>query len=202
MARKTRSDAFYATAAIAGFLLLLVAVLVWGTIRGGDRANFNRALELEGFALFRVADLMAVMLFLSLTLERALEVFAGTFRDPGKQQLKNMHALAVSELRDCEAGEIARRDRLHQQALSLELALGRYGAETQRLMLMLGLVLGLLTSLGGARILGALDDSSLGTDNSLQSAAFNVVDVFLTGSLLAGGSHGIHRILMRLRPPD
>ena len=64
----------------------------------------------------------------------------------------------------------------------------------------LGYVLGFIISMIGIRALEPLVDS--GTFQNLgevQQNMFRMVDIFITGGLLAGGSDGIHKITEILR---
>ena len=62
-----------------------------------------------------------------------------------------------------------------------------------RLAMLAGLVLGVVISALGFRVLQTLIDTKSLTDG-LQLWVFDFVDIFLTVAVLAGGSDGIHKL--------
>jgi hypothetical protein len=151
----------------------------------------------KDFGLTDVVNLLAVLFLVALLAERALEIFVATWRSPEASQLD----LAV---RTCEqdADRLQARPEPDPSALrdarvALEEAKSqelRYKCGTRQAALWAGLALGFLVSGVGVRALETLVDPALSGWSASQSAAFRLVDVLLTGGVIAGGSEGIHRI--------
>ena len=154
-------------------------------------------LEFRELNVTHITQVLAILFMVALLAERALEIFVGTWRSPGATQLE----LAVSILED----EIARLEKLPEPDHA-ELAAARAGLEdarrqerqyrcvTRQTVLWVGLGVGLLVSAVGCRALEVLVDPSLQDWSAVQGNAFRLVDVMLTGGVIAGGSEGIHRI--------
>jgi hypothetical protein len=155
---------------------------------------------LEGADLTR---LLGIPFLIALFLERALEVFVNTWRGPDaadldqtvqnqKQALAKLEALSEVE----RAGRQQELTTAQADLAAANLALAKYKSGTQRIALWTGLILGLLISAVGIRTLQTFVEPTWGSTSaqSPQVAAFHLVDVLLTGSLLAGGSEGIHKL--------
>ncbi len=178
-------------------LMLLVAVLGMVTLKK------LAIVQIAELTAGRVYDVLGTLLLLALLLERSLEVFVTAWRGPEADRLRltvdnqirsvrNLEVLPAAE-RTTRTNEItAAQDRLHT-AESRELD---YKAVTQRNTLGAAVVLGSLISAVGFRSLGRLVESeSLASLSPWQQTTFAVVDVMLTGSVIAGGSEGIHKII-------
>ena len=151
------------------------------------------------FKEFDAADilqLLTVLFLVALLAERALEIFVGTWRSPGATQLElTVHGLEeeVGRLQQSAASEprvLAEARAALEKAKRQE---RQYRCVTRQIVLWVGLGLGLLVSAVGCRALEVLVDPSLSWSPA-QASAFRLVDVVLTGGVIAGGSEGIHRI--------
>ena len=151
----------------------------------------------KDFGSTEVLHLLTMLFLGAMLAERALEIFVGTWRSPGATQLD----LAV---RTCERN-LARLHTLPQPddaavadaTATLEEAKRQqleYRCVTRQVALWTGLALGLLVSGVGLRALETLIDPVLSGWSHQQSVAFRLVDVLLTGGVIAGGSEGIHRL--------
>jgi hypothetical protein len=149
------------------------------------------------FGVAEIAQLMTILLVVALLAERALEIFVGTWRGPVATQ----HETTVRVLGE----EVARLERLAESdprvlgeaRAALEQAKRQeqqYRCGTRQVVLWTGLGLGLLVSGVGLRALETLIDPALSGWSAGQGAAFRLVDVVLTGGVIAGGSEGVHRI--------
>jgi hypothetical protein len=160
----------------------------------------------RAFTFDEIIQFLTGLALIALFMERALEVFVTTWRGPGATDLDNKLADAEKQLdtltasvaalseveRDRKQGEIAHASE-HVQAAQSEKT--KFKSRTQRLALWTSLILGAAISLVGVRSLEPLVNAdTFGTLNDFQRAAFHVVDVLLTGGLIAGGSDGIHKI--------
>ena len=153
------------------------------------------------FKKFNTADvfqLLALLLLVSLFLERALEVFVSTWRGPDA-------AILDSKIEESE-GKITRLKELKKTTTEeLESAITKfedakkdrknYKCQSHRYILWIGLAFGFLVSAIGLRGLNVfVDQEELKTLLRAQKILFRCVDVLLTGGLIAGGSEGIHKI--------
>jgi len=154
-------------------------------------------LVLKEFDPTKILQLLTVLFLVALLAERALEIFVGTWRSPGATQLE----LAVRSLEE-EVGRLQQLAEPDPRALAdaraaLEKAKRQerqYRCVTRQVVLWVGLGLGLLVSAVGCRALEVLVDPVLSGWSPAQETAFRLVDVVLTGGVIAGGSEGIHRI--------
>ena len=156
------------------------------------------------FGHANVLQLLASLLVVALFVERALEVFVTTLRDPGKAELDStIEALQrdISRLEKTHVGPgkgSKQKDALGQANKALEDSQrkrNQYRFHTQRCTLYSALLLGFFISFVGIRTLETFVASEiLGKVPGWQAMLFHWVDVLLTGGLIAGGSEGIHKL--------
>jgi hypothetical protein len=148
------------------------------------------SLTVKPFGPADVSRLLAFPLLVALFLERALEVFVNTWRDPQaeKLDLEVKDAQAKLTAAPADGSAISAVKTASQKQID-------YRSDTRRMALWSALVMGLVVSAVGVRTLQALVDSaSLQSLGTYQRDAFLLLDVFLTGGLIAGGSEGIHKL--------
>ena len=159
------------------FLVVLLAALGLAAVK----TTIPTALALKSFEPQSVLGLLTWLFTVALFVERAVEVI-------------------VMVLRDAEADALQARVDAAQKAATLgpamtqvltdaSEALGSYRATTKEIALCVGLMLGCLVSLAGVRALGGIVAAPVG------DPLFTVVDVLVTGAMLAGGSEGIHQMV-------
>jgi len=148
----------------------------------------------KNFGAADVVQLLTILFVVALLAERAIEIYVGAWRGPTATHLE-----AVVKTREGAVAEhlAASSDgaALSEARKALEDAKAeerRYTCATRQHALWLGLVLGLLVSGVGLRALETLIDSRGWAPSQL--AAFRVIDMVLTGGVIAGGSEGIHRV--------
>jgi hypothetical protein len=151
-------------------------------------------LAFRDFGTTDILQLLTGLFVVPLLLERSLEVFVTTWRGPGTAELD----LKVSKQRNelAEIKKAAANDAFAAEALAqAEHERTKYKSDTQRVALWTGLTFGLLVSGVGVRSLQTLvDGAALSTASHAQVIGFHLIDVLLTGGLIAGGSEGIHKI--------
>jgi hypothetical protein len=147
------------------------------------------SLTVKAFGPADVSRLLAFPLLVALFLERALEVFVNTWRDPQAEKLD-------LEVKDAQAKLAAASTAATISAVKTATqAQIDYRSDTRRIALWSALVMGLVVSAVGVRTLQTLvDTASLQSLGTYQRDAFLLLDVFLTGGLIAGGSEGIHKL--------
>lgn len=147
------------------------------------------------FAATEVVQLLTLLILVALLAERALEIFVGTWRSPDAAQLELAARVAAQELASLQSSTDEAAVRQARAALdAARRAERQYRCTTRMIALWAALALGLLVSGVGLRALETLVDPALNGWSLRQAAAFRLVDVLLTGGVIAGGSEGIHRI--------
>lgn len=147
-----------------------------------------------------LAGLLGRAFFVSVVLERALEVIIATWREPESRALRGRAGELDSRLK-----AMARRSEetalgLEGQHLSRELAqarraVTRYRGTTQRYALWTSFVLGMALAGVGVRLLGPLLAVQ---PTGLQHSLFQLFDILLSGATFAGGSEGLHKLTQAL----
>ena len=118
-----------------------------------------------------------------------------TWRDPAQEKLK-------AEIERLDA-ELAVEDETPEQRKQwilerkeIDIKIKEFKTVTRKLALWITLLSGVFVSVVGIRILGNLiDPSQLKEMSKYQSLGFNVMDVFLTGALISGGTEGVYQIV-------
>jgi len=147
----------------------------------------------------RVADLLTNLGVLLIVMERSLEIFTQIWRRQGKLALNltlDSQEQFLEQARknwESSAGDDGRKatyDTARNDRDTAEKALEDYRSETGTLTVRTSLVIGIVISTVGFRILETLfvSDSLTG----LQLNLFNIVDILVSSGVLAGGSSGVH----------
>lgn len=133
---------------------------------------------------------LIMLSFIALILERTLEVFVISFRIPQKAQLEASVRQYSNELET--AGDIAGWEDALEQATA---RLAAYKTNTQVIVQLVALTIGVLLGFAGIRVLEPLfSSSSFLALPWLQQVVLRCLDVIMTGLAIAGGSDGIHQI--------
>lgn len=184
--------------------VVLVVALVLAVL-GGSLGLHYKALTLDEHAPKVVWDTLTALFLLSLMFERALEVLVRTFREPeaAKRRLKLDQAKREMDFFNsgddkllAEADRPARRTKLMEAQGEAFEAVEKHKTETLVVTSKVALVAGVLVAAVGFRVLEPLVHVSAGTLalGEQQADVLAGVDILLTGSLLAGGSKGIHTL--------
>lgn len=140
--------------------------------------------HLSDTAFTDVLSALGTLAILALFVERTVEVYAVSVREPGKVLLENTLA---KEQGGTDAALI-------QGAQS---KLAGYQAGTQKRATLFALGLGLLLGLFGVSILGPMFDAADHLGKSYQY--LRLLDVIIVGGLLAGGADPIHQMIKVLQ---
>lgn len=153
-------------------------------------------LAVTPFGLDEISQVLSLLFIISLLLERSLEIFVTTWRDPDELALTVALNEAQAAFTACQQSDSPHPDALNAamtQVQTLQKKRSHYRAETTRIALWSALILGLLISASGVRSLALLVD--LETVQPFQQLCIELVDVLLTGGIIAGGSDGVHKLL-------
>lgn len=146
----------------------------------------------DDVAWHQATNLFGVLVVLALMVERAQEVVMTVWRAAGSETQR----LAIERLKQklqaagAPAGE--QGVELARQLAEAEQNLLAYRAHTRVLALYLGLLLGVLISGAGFRLLQGL--VLFDVLPNWQGRLYNGLDILLTGAVIAGGSDGVHKL--------
>ncbi|MCA8879760.1 MAG: hypothetical protein KDA73_07335 [Rhodobacteraceae bacterium] len=202
-----------------GHLVVLAGVI--GAIAFAARADFI-ALDFDGVSLGAVGTLLAVFVFVSLLIERAVEMILG-FRygaeeiailTPLRQAATRNRTQAEMLARDLDllvspqdrmtliddtlqADVVAARRSLSAMAGDTRVRLEDVRRQKKRVAAVCSCILGVGVSLSGFQLLHGLFASETAWEAlpRLQCEIFYAVDTVVTAVVLAGGADGIHQIL-------
>lgn len=133
-------------------------------------------LNLQNIDAQNIGALLNGAFFITLVVERSLEVFITIWREPKKLDKENAVDIAgYQDKRDAQA------------------KLQEYENDTKKIALYAGFVLGILASLSGIRLLEQLIDVQSVEATQLQT--FRCLDIVLTGLTISGGSSVFHILI-------
>lgn len=176
------------------FIILLVIILAVALYFTFGFVEFNRDIGSS------IGTILGSLLIVALLLERALDVFLTTWRAEGSEKLDSeINDIKEKIARLKQAGkadtdpDIKTEQGYLRQKNQEKLA---YRSKTRIIAMWSGLILGVIISAIGFRVLATLvDPASFGGIKDNQKYFFNLFDILLTGGLIAGGSDGIHKIM-------
>ena len=137
------------------------------------------------------------LVLISLFVERAIEVFLSAWRSAGADELDRKLTSISKRIAD-SIEAVDSPDRIETELLkdefeSLEMERTRYKSDSRLISRWLGLGIGILVAFVGVRVLSNIVDIS--TLKESQEGIFIIVDILLTGAVLAGGSEAINKIM-------
>ncbi|MFC1606374.1 hypothetical protein ACFL47_00265 [Candidatus Latescibacterota bacterium] len=143
------------------------------------------------------------LVLISLFVERAIEVFLSAWRSAGADELDGELAYMRKKITDNvkttdnqhadDSADKTEIERLKGELELLEIERTRYRADSRFISHWFGLGIGVLVAGVGVRVLSNILDISTLTGN--QEGIFIIVDILLTGAVLAGGSEAINKII-------
>lgn len=171
-----------------GILLIIgISILTW----------FMKpiALQFDEKILTNLPTMFGYLVLISLFVERTIEVFLSTWRSSGADELDGKLAnlkkrISEKEKTTTSTSEI---ESLKEKLEGFKMERTLYRAESRHISHWLGLGIGWLVALVGVRVLGNIVNINSLTNTNL--GMFNVVDIFITGAVLAGGSEAINKIM-------
>jgi hypothetical protein len=181
------------------FRVTLLVVFAFGIAVAASGLGFRARLPNPDLKLF--GSLLASLLFASAILERALDVWLSIWMG-GEADLLD------GEIRQLKANIDKSPPETPQQAIAtdrqelemLQVKRTEYQGKTRKRALPIAMGAGLIISAIGLRALDPLFESPEANSQQLiQSHVFSAIDIIVTGTLLAGGSDGIHWIVALYR---
>jgi hypothetical protein len=150
-----------------------------------------------------VLSLLGVLFLIALVLERGLDVFLTAWRAADAESLELEIRKREQKLRAAVAArkgkgtpeQLAEAQRLQREITQRKAERQQQRSRTRCIALQAGLAAGILVSVVGVRVLNSLMDASqIEALTSVQSRLFTLIDIVVTGAMLAGGSEGIHKM--------
>ena len=188
--RKVRYGRFLWALLVAG-----VCLLAWLTE--------PTTLKFKPDIIKELPTMFGYLVLISLFVERAIEVFLPAWRSAGADELDREITSINNRIADSiEASankyvvappDRAKIERLKDECEALEMKRTRYKSNSRFTSRWLGLGIGVLVAFVGVRVLANIVDISALTGS--QKGIFVVVDILLTGAVLAGGSEAINKIM-------
>ncbi len=163
-----------------GWSVLGLATLVAGLL-GWVSAGFA-PIPFEESPGGKALTALGTLLIIALFVERAQQVYISAWRTLGREQID----AEIAELQ--KTGSDAARLR-ELQSTRLE-----YRHKTRQMAFLGGMILGILISFAGPRILAEVMSVSQSME-TWQATIFHGVDILITGGLIGGGSEGIHKLV-------
>jgi fumarate reductase subunit C len=190
------SRRFYQTreASSIAFVLIMVALIYFGATIAKDVVTFRSGLQ------ERVVDLLTNLMVLVLVIERLMEIFISTWRNPEKNVLENNLQKIDKKLEILRQGQAESLDVLNNEALEAlleerslaNLRLLAYKEVTRIWSVRAGFIIGVVLAIAGFRVLESIFTSSeLG---AFQLRLWTWIDILITAGVIAGGSKGIHTL--------
>ena len=173
--------------------VILFAFLKLGLIFISWFPGFSGSIEIQDSAVSDLGNRIVIFSFISLALQSSMNVIVTNLRGSERSRKLRKIQNINEDILEVKQGlrEQAELPELRQRLEVAEDELDLYRDETKALLARLSLVGGIAVSVAGIRLLQPVSLLELGPE---QTALFHVVDILLTGCLLAGGSAGIHRL--------
>lgn len=150
-----------------------------------DEADFQNVPQLLGF-------LFLLTIFVERSIEFILSLWRSSEADRMDRQLDKLK-LEITKIEGKSAAANKLRTAKMAQLEKEKDARTKYRSETRYAALWLGFGIGVALSFTGVRVLGSIfSDWCL---SECQTKLFVIVDILFTGTILAGGSEGFHKIM-------
>ncbi len=174
----------------------IIGMLIIAAILVASICFFLQPIGFKDNALTNALRILGYLFVISLIMERAIEVFLSTWRG-GEADLKDLEIQKLTEKHD----ELINTNGNTVDINSVKFDLGalrkertEYRIKSRSIALWTGLIFGIIVAGIGIHTIEAMVDI-----NKIvyypQLVAFRTIDIVLTGSMLAGGSEAINKIM-------
>lgn len=149
------------------------------------------ALQYQPDALTKLPSTFGYLVLIAIFVERAIEVFLSTWRSQDADVLDR----AIEKLEKIIAAEqdTSKLENLHADLNIKQDERTNYRSTSRSIAQWIGLVIGVLVALVGVRVLGNI--VIVDTMSAEGKSLFIMVDVLLTGAVLAGGSDAVNKMM-------
>ncbi len=150
----------------------------------------------QGIEFLDAPRLLGFLFLLTIFVERSIEFLLSLWRSSEADRMDRQLDKLKLEIAQIEGKSAAanklRTNKMAQLEEEKDLR-SKYRSETKFAALWLGFGIGVVLSFTGVRVLGSIfSDCWL---SEIQLKLFVIVDILFTGSILAGGSEGFHKIM-------
>lgn len=152
-----------------------------------------KTLALKPGVFDNIVSLFGYLLIISLFVERSIEMFLSALRSQDADDLDRKIDKLNTQIENSDGISKSKISELNEQLDILRDDRTAYRAKSRFIALWIGLVIGIMVAMVGVRILGNIVDETSLTDRS--HGLFTLVDVLITGSVLAGGSDSINKVM-------
>lgn len=180
-------------ALIAGTALVVSVVLV--AVISPRNEN---TLAFENLTPGSVATVLTALFIIAVFLERTLEVFISVWREAGRNEREIARTTARENLRKVMETHAITGNQIRpfqEKLQEAENTLNRYQNSTRRYSMLFLFFAGIAVSLVGIRSIDPLV-ADVPACTAEEICWFAIADVIVTAGLIAGGSEGIHRLMM------
>ena len=165
-------------------LLILVMAALSGIFFAADLLRFQLLTDAQS-----ILSILTPLFLFSLFVERAVEVVLTVWRGREADDL----ALAIKQEEETIS---LQKNADRSKSKELQSKLTNYKGTTRDIAFMICFILGVLISMAGIRALALfVDPTSLDDLSTFQTGWFTVLDIFVTGALIGGGSDGVHKFI-------
>jgi hypothetical protein len=179
--------------------IIIVSLLV---IIVGSVTMIYSPITFRNFSMLEFTKLIGKLLLIAVFLERALDVFLTTFRAQGSEEHKKAIRkikIDMSKLTKEDGSVISAKkteyNKLVKKLEDKKQELVTHKSKTRVIAIWSGFSVGIIISSIGIRSLSdLLNKETFAVLPVLQQKAFSLIDILLTGGVLAGGSDSIHKI--------
>ena len=154
----------------------------------------REAVKITDFGPNEIFQLLTVIAFVATLQHSAVEVFISTWRDPEEEDMNAELERYDERLKAPKLSE-ENRVKINEARKDVELRKKKYKAGTRKVALWASLFLGVFISVVGVRALESLvSPAEIAKLSEYQALGFRLMDVLLTGSLISGGTEGVHQV--------
>jgi len=149
------------------------------------------------FDIFNLSQFFGFLILISLFVERATEFFLSLMRSAeADRQDRKISKLRsnLANLIKTDPENVQDQEKLIDKIEDAQDDRTDYRAESRLIALWSGIIIGIFVSMAGVRILGYVFEVPSDTE-TMHFRIFILTDVLLTGSVLAGGSQAINKIM-------
>ena len=180
---------------IFGFLLLVLLIIaVWL----GFLSKEFEEVKFESDAVKKSLTALGALSIIALFVERVQEVHISAWRKLGREKID----AKIAQLKEEIAQNPDNKKDDHEALMNLQKSFLEYRHETRQMTLFFSMLLGMLISFAGPRILVEIVTITVTecqkVKEGLQYGVFSCMDILITSGLIAGGADGIHNLISRI----
>lgn len=159
------------------------------------------SLKFQEGGLKNLPMIFGYLVLISLFVERAIEVFLSAWRSSGADELDRKIEITKNSIdafikSHPDAKEAIEKDEyraMNAELTSAETKRSQYRADSRFISQWFGLGIGIVIGFVGVRFLDSIVNTT--TLSGVQQSIFVMVDIVLTGAVIAGGSESINKIM-------